>query len=175
MGVLKKLQIESAPIEFPIYKLESLPEPTTIDLETIICERKLSSPKCVWDNDRYAGGSSTGSGIVVALGLCPFAIGSDSLGSIRVPSGNSGIVGLRPTFSRVSLSDCAIKPEEIPYLTIGPMACSVRDAAAVYLTMAGGDPNYTMGFDQPPLQPPNFTDFQIESVKFGYYREYISV
>ncbi|KII65709.1 Glutamyl-tRNA(Gln) amidotransferase subunit A [Thelohanellus kitauei] len=135
----------------------------------------LSSPKNVWDNERYAGGSSTGCGIVVALGLCPFAIGSDSLGSIRVPSGCSGIVGLRPTFSRVSLSGCSEIYNEHPYLTVGPMACCVRDAAIVYLMMAGPDENYNLGMDQPPLQPPNFMGFALSSVKFGYYKDYISV
>ncbi|KII65695.1 Glutamyl-tRNA(Gln) amidotransferase subunit A [Thelohanellus kitauei] len=135
---------------------------------------KLSSPKNVWDNQHYAGGSSSGSGIVVALGLCPFAVGSDSLGSIRIPSGCSGIVGLRPTFSRVSNSDCSEVWTEDPFQTIGPMASCIRDAAAIYLTMAGPDPGFSQGLHQPPLQPPLFSEFDLSKIRFGYYSDYLS-
>jgi Asp-tRNA(Asn)/Glu-tRNA(Gln) amidotransferase A subunit family amidase len=78
----------------------------------------------------YSGGSSSGSAVAVALGLCPIAIGFDGGGSIRIPSAWSGIVGLATTFGRLE--------HQHTYSTMikgGPMAASVADAAIGYLAM----------------------------------------
>jgi len=59
-------------------------------------------PRNPWNSDMWAGGSSSGSGIAVSAGLVPFAIGSETWGSILRPANNCGITGLRPTYGRVS-------------------------------------------------------------------------
>ena len=59
-------------------------------------------PKNPWDPGRWTGGSSSGSGAAVAAGLVPFAIGSETWGSILIPANNCGLAGLRPTYGRVS-------------------------------------------------------------------------
>ena len=61
-------------------------------------------PRNPWDRDRWTGGSSSGSGAAVAAGLVPFAIGSETWGSILSPSNNCGLSGLRPTYGRVKQS-----------------------------------------------------------------------
>lgn len=90
------------------------------------------------DLTRSAGGSSGGSGAAVAAGLVPFALGTDTNGSIRVPSSFCGIWGLKPTFSRLS------RAGSFPFVAsldhIGPFANCVADLAAVYDALQGPDP-----------------------------------
>uniref|UniRef100_A0A6G3MEI7 Fatty acid amide hydrolase (Trinotate prediction) n=1 Tax=Henneguya salminicola TaxID=69463 RepID=A0A6G3MEI7_HENSL len=134
---------------------------------------KFPSPIYPWDSTKYPGGSSSGNGVLVGMGLCPFSIGSDGLGSIRVPSGFNGIVGLRSTFSRISNEGCTNDPNQNPCLVIGPMSSSVGDAAIVYSIISGPDSNFTLGLNQPLLILPNFINFDIKSIKFGFCPEYI--
>ncbi|KAF0988214.1 hypothetical protein HZS_2067, partial [Henneguya salminicola] len=134
---------------------------------------KFPSPIYPWDSTRYPGGSSSGNGVVVGMGLCPFSIGSDGLGSIRVPSGFNGIVGLRSTFSRISNEGCANDVDQNRCLVIGPMSSSVGDAAIVYSIISGPDSNFTFGLNQPSLVIPNFNNFDIKNIKFGFCPEYI--
>ncbi len=91
-----------------------------------------------WDTDRVTGGSSGGSGSAVAAGQCMAALGSDTGGSIRIPSTLCGIVGLKPTFGRVSRR--GVYPLSHTLDTVGPMARTVRDAALVLNVIAGHDP-----------------------------------
>src|SRR5262245_5992829 len=90
------------------------------------------------DPARVAGGSSGGSAAAVAAGLVPFTLGSDTNGSIRVPSSLCGIYGLKPTYGRLSRAGAALFG--ISFDPVGPLASSVRDPAAAYDVMQGPDP-----------------------------------
>ncbi|NKB66169.1 MAG: amidase [Candidatus Latescibacteria bacterium] len=93
-----------------------------------------------WDlqTQRIPGGSSSGSGVAVAADLAPAALGSDTGGSVRIPSSFCGLVGLKPTFGR--LSNVGVLPLDSQLDSVGPMCRSVDDAALLYQTMAGPDP-----------------------------------
>ncbi len=96
-----------------------------------------------WDTTRMAGGSSGGAGAAVAAGLVPVAQGSDGGGSIRIPAGCCGIVGLKPTRGRISGAPTYGDP--VGLSTAGPLARTVRDAAALLDVLAGravGDPTW---------------------------------
>lgn len=87
------------------------------------------------DTARITGGSSSGSAAVVAAGIVPAALGSDTGGSIRVPAAMCGIVGLKPTIDRVSTEGCMPLAPSLD--VIGPLARSVRDAARVFDVILG--------------------------------------
>jgi aspartyl-tRNA(Asn)/glutamyl-tRNA(Gln) amidotransferase subunit A len=91
-----------------------------------------------WDRDYSPGGSSSGSAAAVALGLCYGAIGSDTGGSIRQPAAYCGIVGLKPTYGRVSTRGVIPLAWSLDHL--GPMTRTVRDAALMLQAIAGYDP-----------------------------------
>lgn len=91
-----------------------------------------------WDTDRFPAGSSGGSAVAVAARLCFGAIGTDTGGSIRLPSAINGIVGLRPTYGRVS--NHGVIPLAWSMDTVGPMARSVEDCALMFGAIAGFDP-----------------------------------
>lgn len=91
-----------------------------------------------WDASRHTGGSSSGSAASVAAGLCPLALAADGGGSIRIPAALCGVVGLKPTFSRVSEHGAAPLCWTVGHL--GPIGVTVRDAALGYAILAGPDP-----------------------------------
>ena len=91
-----------------------------------------------WRADRDTGGSSSGSGAAVAAGLAYAALGSDTGGSIRIPGALCGLVGLKPTFGRVSLAGAITLSWSLDHL--GPMTRTVRDAALLLNVLAGHDP-----------------------------------
>jgi len=91
-----------------------------------------------WALDRISGGSSAGSAVAIAAGLCVASIGTDTGGSIRVPSAFCGTVGLKPTFGRVSVF--GTMPLSPSFDHIGPIARSVADAAILLGLIAGRDP-----------------------------------
>jgi aspartyl-tRNA(Asn)/glutamyl-tRNA(Gln) amidotransferase subunit A len=103
--------------------------------------RPLGAPWNPWDmkTHRVAGGSSSGSAVAVAGGLCPAAIGSDTGGSIRIPAALCGITGLKPTYGRVSLHGAM--PLSGTLDSIGPLARTVDDAALLTAAMEGPDPH----------------------------------
>jgi Asp-tRNA(Asn)/Glu-tRNA(Gln) amidotransferase A subunit family amidase len=88
-----------------------------------------------WDSERIPGGSSGGSGVVVAAGIVPAAVGTDTGGSVRVPAALCGLVGLRPTVGRVSGK--GIAPISTTRDTAGPMARSVADCALLDSVLTG--------------------------------------
>jgi aspartyl-tRNA(Asn)/glutamyl-tRNA(Gln) amidotransferase subunit A len=100
-----------------------------------------------WSSDHEAGGSSSGSAVAMAAGLCYGSVGSDTGGSIRQPSAYCGTVGLKPTYGRVSTR--GVIPLSWLYDHVGPMTRSVADAAAMLQVLAGYDPEDANSADQP--------------------------
>ncbi len=92
-----------------------------------------------WDTARITGGSSGGAAAALAAGLCLGALGSDTGGSIRIPASLCGIVGLKPTYGRVSLQ--GVVPLSWNLDHAGPMARTVTDAAILLQAIAGYDPD----------------------------------
>jgi aspartyl-tRNA(Asn)/glutamyl-tRNA(Gln) amidotransferase subunit A len=90
------------------------------------------------DPSRVAGGSSGGSAVAVAAGMCDWAIGSDTGGSIRVPASLCGVVGFKPALG--SLDTAGVIPLSRSLDTLGPMAPDVATAAAAYAMMGGESP-----------------------------------
>ncbi|MBI3951644.1 MAG: amidase [Acidobacteria bacterium] len=105
-----------------------------------------------WDLERIPGGSSGGSGAAVAAGLCAVATGSDTGGSIRIPAALCGIVGIKPTYGRISCR--GLVPLSWTMDHPGPLTRSVYDAAVMLEAMAGYDPRDPASVDRPV---PNFT------------------
>ena len=92
-----------------------------------------------WNIEAWSGGSSSGSGSAVGAGLVPFAIGSETWGSILSPANNCGVTGLRPTFGRVSRFGSM--PLSWSLDKIGPLALSSDDCGIVLENISGKDPN----------------------------------
>ena len=91
-----------------------------------------------WNTEHAPGGSSSGSGVSVAAGLCAGSLGSDTGGSIRFPASNNNIVGLMPTYGRISRR--GVMPLSWTLDHIGPMTRTVEDAALMLNVIAGHDP-----------------------------------
>lgn len=90
-----------------------------------------------WRIGHVSGGSSSGSGAAVAAGLAAGALGTDTGGSIRLPAAACGVVGLKPTYGRVSRA--GVMPLSWSYDHVGPLARTVRDAALMLAVIAGAD------------------------------------
>jgi aspartyl-tRNA(Asn)/glutamyl-tRNA(Gln) amidotransferase subunit A len=114
----------------------------------------LGTPWNPWDLEvpRTPGGSSAGSGVAVAAGLAPWAIGTDTGGSVRLPASWCGLSGLKTTIGRVSTH--GILPLAPSLDTPGPMARSVEDAALLYTVMQGADPLDPRTLSAPPPADP---------------------
>ena len=98
----------------------------------------LGTPRNPWAADRVPGGSSSGSGAAVAARLVPATLGTDTGGSVRIPSSFCGVTGLKPTYGRVSRA--GVTPLAPTLDHVGPLARSVEDLALVVQVIAGHDP-----------------------------------
>jgi amidase len=130
----------------------------------------LDVPLNPWNRDRWPGLSSSGSGVAAAAGLCYAAIGTDTGGSIRFPSAANGVVGLKPTYGRVSRYGVLAMAESLDH--VGPMARSVADVAIVFDAIAGRDPSDPSSLIAPA--PNAFKDLRqgVKGVRIGIDRDY---
>jgi aspartyl-tRNA(Asn)/glutamyl-tRNA(Gln) amidotransferase subunit A len=113
----------------------------------------MGTPRNPWDLTvhRTPGGSSSGSGVAVAAGLAPVAIGTDTGGSVRIPAAWNGIVGLKVTAGRISTY--GVLPLSFTLDTPGPLARSVDDAALVYRVLSGPDSRDPQTLAWSPVDP----------------------
>jgi aspartyl-tRNA(Asn)/glutamyl-tRNA(Gln) amidotransferase subunit A len=113
----------------------------------------MGTPWNPWDLNvaRTPGGSSSGSGVAVAAGLAPAAIGTDTGGSVRLPAAWCGIVGLKVTIGRISTY--GVLPLSTTLDTPGPMTRSVEDAALLFRALNGPDPRDPQTLALTPLDP----------------------
>lgn len=123
-----------------------------------------------WDTRRIPGGSSGGSGASLAAGMCVGSIGSDTGGSIRIPSAFCGVVGLRPTIGRISCRGSV--PVSQWFDTVGPMARRASDVARLFSVVAGHDPEDPMSEDRPVPNVMAELDRPISGMRIGIQRRW---
>jgi aspartyl-tRNA(Asn)/glutamyl-tRNA(Gln) amidotransferase subunit A len=124
-----------------------------------------------WDLDRVPGGSSGGSAAAMAAGECLLALGSDTGGSIRQPAALCGVVGVKPTYGRVSRYGLVAFASSLDQ--VGPFTRSVRDAALVLNAICGHDARDSTSA---PVETPDFTTSlgdDLRGVRIGVPREYL--
>jgi Asp-tRNA(Asn)/Glu-tRNA(Gln) amidotransferase A subunit family amidase len=120
-----------------------------------------------YDDAYHTGASSSGSGTAVAAGLVPVALGADGGGSIRIPSSFCGVVGIKPTFGRVSEFGAAPLAWSVGF--IGPMATSVSDCSRAYAVMAGADPRDPNSLGHPGVELDEGMPGSLAGVRLGVY------
>jgi aspartyl-tRNA(Asn)/glutamyl-tRNA(Gln) amidotransferase subunit A len=121
-----------------------------------------------WDPERVPGGSSGGSAVAVAGGLAPWALGTDTGGSVKQPAALCGIVGLRPTYGTVSRYGIVAFASSLDQ--VGPLTKTVRDCARLYALIAGRDPCDSTTVELPaPVEVPRGED--LAGVRIGVPRE----
>ena len=123
-----------------------------------------------WGLDHVPGGSSGGSAAAVAADMCAGALGTDTGGSIRQPGGFCGIVGLKPTYGRVSRYGLVAFASSLDQ--IGPMAKDVRDAAALLQVLAGHDPLDSTSADVPVPPYEAALTGDVRDLRIGIPEEY---
>ena len=123
---------------------------TEFGMTPIGANAKRVMPRNPHATDFVAGGSSTGSGVAVATGLVPFAIGCDGGGSIRIPAAMNGVFGIKPTWGRVSRQGDSATGS---VAHVGPLASSTLDLARVLEVIAGHDPRDPQTDGAPPVAP----------------------
>ena len=123
-----------------------------------------------WDPKRVPGGSSGGSAAAVAAGLCAASLGTDTGGSIRQPAAFCGVVGLKPTYGRVSRYGIVAFASSLDQ--VGPLTHTVADAALVLQAIAGHDPRDSTSL---PSAPPTFSaEGGVSGLKIGLPKEYFA-
>lgn len=127
------------------------------------------TPRNPWDRTRMPGGSSSGSGVAVAAGLCAGALGTDTGGSVRIPASLCGIVGLKPTYGRVSRA--GVIPLAWSLDHVGPMTRTVADAALLLQALAGRDPADPSTVDVPVPEYRRALEQDIRGLRLGLPKE----
>ncbi|TNF45531.1 Asp-tRNA(Asn)/Glu-tRNA(Gln) amidotransferase subunit GatA [bacterium] len=123
-----------------------------------------------WDTDRVPGGSSGGSAASVAAGEAICALGTDTGGSIRQPASHCGVVGMKPTYGRVSRYGVIAFASSLDQ--VGPLTRDVRDCAILLKTIAGHDPADSTSAKIPVPDYPSLLTGNVEGMKVGLPEEY---
>ena len=118
-----------------------------------------------WNRKHITGGSSSASAAVVAAGIVPLSIGADGGGSIRIPAGLCGIVGLKATWGRIP--ETGVPPLCWNVGHVGPMGLTVDDVAAMYAVLAGPDDHDVASQLQPKAHLADYEKGSLESVRLG--------
>jgi aspartyl-tRNA(Asn)/glutamyl-tRNA(Gln) amidotransferase subunit A len=125
-----------------------------------------------WDRERVPGGSSGGSAAAVAARMVPLALGSDTGGSIRQPAALCGVVGLKPTYGRVSRYGLVAFASSLDQ--VGPLARSVEDVALVSSVLFGRDPKDTTSATAPVPDFMETLDRGIAGLRIGVPRDFVA-
>ena len=123
-----------------------------------------------WDLERVPGGSSGGSAAAVAGELAAAALGTDTGGSVRQPAAFCGVVGLKPTYGRISRYGLIAFASSLDH--IGPLTRDVRDTALLLHAVAGVDPHDATSVDEPVPDYPALLEGGVRGLKLGVPREY---
>jgi aspartyl-tRNA(Asn)/glutamyl-tRNA(Gln) amidotransferase subunit A len=123
-----------------------------------------------WDLQRVPGGSSGGAAACLAASMAPLSIGTDTGGSIRQPAAFCGVVGLKPTYGRVSRYGLVAFASSLDQ--IGPMACSAADAALLLEVLAGHDPLDSTSADVPTVEYSKTVHEPLTGLRIGLVREH---
>jgi len=123
-----------------------------------------------WNRGHITGGSSSASAAVVAAGLCPVAIGADGGGSIRIPAGLCGVVGLKATWGRIP--ETGVPPLCWNVGHVGPIGLTVDDVAATYALLAGPDGHDAVADLQPPAHLSGYEDRNLAGLRVGLCAPY---
>jgi aspartyl-tRNA(Asn)/glutamyl-tRNA(Gln) amidotransferase subunit A len=123
-----------------------------------------------WDLARTPGGSSGGSAASVAAGMAPLAIGTDTGGSIRQPAGLCGVVGMKPTYGRVSRYGVVAYASSLDQ--VGPFGQSVEDVALLLESIAGHDPRDSTSLNVPVPAYSKSVNNPLAGLKIGWVREH---
>jgi aspartyl-tRNA(Asn)/glutamyl-tRNA(Gln) amidotransferase subunit A len=123
-----------------------------------------------WDGARVPGGSSGGSAAAVAAHQCLGALGTDTGGSIRQPAACCGIVGMKPTYGRVSRYGVVAYASSLDQ--VGPMARSVAGCAHLLAAIAGRDPHDSTSVDRPVPDYSKYLDGSVKGLRIGIPKEY---
>jgi len=130
------------------------------------------TPHNPWRHGHYTGGSSSGSGAAVAAGMVPLALGSDTGGSIRIPSSFCGITGLKPTFGLVSRA--GVTPLSWTLDTAGPMAHDALDVALAMNVLVGHDPADAGSVRRAPTDYTRGIEGGVVGLRIGVPEDYIT-
>jgi aspartyl-tRNA(Asn)/glutamyl-tRNA(Gln) amidotransferase subunit A len=130
---------------------------------------QFPSPRNPWDLERYTGGSSSGSGAATAACLCATSLGEDTGGSVRFPATWCGLVGLRPSWGRVSRYGLMTGVWSMD--TIGPLSRSVEDCALTLEAIAGHDPKDPYTWNVPVPHYAQTLDGNIKGLRVGVVQE----
>jgi amidase len=125
-----------------------------------------------WNASRWPGASSSGSGVATAAGLCFAAIGTDTGGSIRFPASANGLVGLKPTYGRVSRHGVLALSPSLDH--VGPMGRRVADVAILFDAIAGHDPKDSTSLADPPASALAAVGQGVEGLRIGIDRSHAS-
>jgi len=130
----------------------------------------LGTTRNPWDGNRVPGGSSGGSGAAVAAGECQAALGTDTGGSVRLPAAFCGVVGLKPTYGRVSRYGVIAYASSLDQ--VGPLARDVADTALMLEAIAGHDPADSTASPRPVPSYLAALEQGVRGLRLGLPREY---